>query len=277
MARLRELLEVLTLEHLEGTRWRARNLDTGTPVIFGGQVLAQAIVAATATQPDKTVKTIHTLFPRGGAVPDPVELEVDSMHAGRAFGSIRITFSQAGRVIASSLVLVHADEPDLIRHQIEAPSAPIPDNPIPLAHELKDWDIRIVDDVDVNDPDTVGPAQLRVWSRFEGAPDDTTTSQALLAYATDGFLIGTAMLPHAGVGQAQSHRTISTSVVSHTLTFHEPFHAGQWLLIDNECSYTGRGRAYGGGHVFDESGALVASYVQDDMIRHYPEGQRSGL
>ena len=85
----------------------------------------------------------------------------------------------------------------------------------------------MVGGVDISDPEAVGPAELDVWTRFVGAPDDPAISQALLAFATDGFLIGTAMRPHPGVGQAQAHRTLSTGVISHTLTFHEPVSAGR--------------------------------------------------
>ena len=79
-----------------------------------------------------------------------------------------------------------------------------------------------------------------MWTRFAGAPDDPTIDQALLAFATDGFLIGTAMRPHAGVGQAQAHVTVTTGVVSHTLTFHEPFAAREWLLLSHHSPYAGR-------------------------------------
>jgi acyl-CoA thioesterase II len=106
-----------------------------------------------------------------------------------------------------------------------------------------------------------------VWVRFEGAPDDLTTSQALLAYASDGFLIGTAMRPHKGVGQAQAHEALSTGVISHTLTFHDPFRASDWLLLAQASPYAGRGRAYGRADVFSADGRLVASFVQDSMIR----------
>ena len=121
--------------------------------------------------------------------------------------------------------------------------------------------------VDINDPDAVGPAELDVWTRFAGAPDHPGTSQALLAYATDGFLIGTAMRPHAGVGQAQAHKTLSTGVLSHTITFHEPFSVADWLLLSHHSPYAGRGRSYGRADVFTEDGRFVASFVQDNMIR----------
>ena len=140
-----------------------------------------------------------------------------------------------------------------------------------------DWEIRVVGGVDISDPDAVGPAELDVWTRFVGAPDDPAISQALLAFATDGFLIGTAMRPHPGVGQAQAHRTLSTGVISHTLTFHEPVSAGEWMLLSHRSPYAGRGRSYGRADVFQGDGRLVASFVQDAMIRPMPERSPGNL
>ena len=111
------------------------------------------------------------------------------------------------------------------------------------------------------------PPELDVWVRFVGAPDDAGTDQALVAYSTDGFLIGTAMRPHAGVGQAQAHKTLSTGVLSHTLTFHEPFPAAEWHLLAHWSTFAGHGRSYGRGDIFRADGQLAASFVQDAMIR----------
>jgi acyl-CoA thioesterase II len=132
-------------------------------------------------------------------------------------------------------------------------------------------DLRVVGGVNTWDPDApVAPAELFVWVRLPSGsdgPDDAALAQALLAYGTDGFLIGTAMLPHAGVGQNMAHRNIGTGVVSHTLTFHEPVPLGQWLLLAHESPYAGRGASYGRAHVFTRDGRLVASFVQENMIR----------
>lgn len=81
---------------------------------------------------------------------------------------------------------------------------------------------------------------LHAWLRYEKAPDDVATNQAILAWATDGFLIGTAMRPHAGIGQAEAHQTLSTGLVGHTLTFHEPFSVRDWLLIAHESPHARR-------------------------------------
>ena len=236
-------------------------------VIFGGQLLGQTIAAATVSQPGKEVKTVHAIFARGGDMRSPVDIDVDTMHTGRSFGSATVTVRQGDRLCARSLVLLHAPEPDAIRHGAALPDVEPPDDANARSFEFEEWRISIAGGVDVSDPDDVGPPELPVWTRFEGAPDDVLTNQELLAYATDGFLIGTAMRPHPGVSQAMAHVSLSTGVVSHTLTFHEPFSAGQWMLLAHEAPYAGRGRTYGRAHVFSEDGRLVASFVQDGMVR----------
>jgi acyl-CoA thioesterase-2 len=267
LARLADLLAAFQLEPVGEGRFVGQNAPNGRDVIFGGQLLAQTIAAATASQPGKEVKTVHAIFARGGDMRSPVDIDVDTMHSGRSFGSATVTVRQGDRLCARSLVLLHAPEPDAIRHGDAAPEVAPPDDTTARSFEFDEWRISIVGNVDLSDPDDVGPPELPVWTRFEGAPDDLLTNQELLAYATDGFLIGTAMRPHAGVSQGMAHVTLSTGVVSHTLTFHEPFSAASWLLLAHEAPYAGRGRTYGRAHVFSEDGRLVASFVQDGMVR----------
>jgi acyl-CoA thioesterase len=261
------LVGALELEPTGPDRYRAGNTDAGHGVIFGGQLLAQSVVAGLAGHDGKRVKTVHTIFARAGAPEAPVEIAVDRMHAGRAFASSTVTISQGDRLCARSLVLLTADEPDFISHADPMPAAPGPDSGVPAGDGSGAWQVHMAGDVDIDDPAAVGPPDLDVWTRFVGAPDDPAIDQALLAFATDGFLIATAMRPHVGVGQAQAHVTVSTGVVSHTLTFHEPAPAGQWLLLSHHSPYAGRGRCYGRADVFRPDGALVASFVQDGMIR----------
>ncbi|MGI8710524.1 MAG: acyl-CoA thioesterase [Acidimicrobiales bacterium] len=266
------LVAALALEPTGPGTFRASNvsLGHGGPV-FGGQLLAQSIVAAlTAHDDGKAVKTVHTVFARSGSTDLPVEIAVEPLHEGRSFASSTVTISQGDRLCTRSLVLLSADEPDLIRHAQEAETTSTPATSPVARHVPGAWEVRVGGGVDVDDPDAVGPAELDVWTRFVGAPDDAPTNQAMLAFATDGFLIGTAMRPHAGVGQSQAHLTLTTGVVSHTLTFHEPCVAGEWLLLEHESPYAGRGRAYGRADVFQVDGRLVASFVQDSMIRATP-------
>lgn len=270
MLALAGLRRAFTLEPTGPGSYRAENAASGPGVVFGGQLIGQSILAALAGQEGKAVKTVHTVFARAASPQAPLAIAVERMHEGRALASSAVTIRQGDRLCARSLVLLSADEPDFIRHADAAPSVPGPDDCKPSAESSGAWEIRIVGDVDVSDPALVGPPELQVWSRFPSAPDDPAIHQALLGFATDGFLIGTAMRPHAGVGQAQAHRTVSTGVLSHTLTFHEPCSAAEWLLLSHRSSYAGRGRCYGAAEVFRADGALVAAFVQDGMIRPLP-------
>lgn len=269
------ILASFDLEEIGPGRYRGGNAEVGHAVVFGGQLVGQALLAAAVGHDDKRPKTVHTVFARGASPDAPVDITVEPIHAGRAFASSSVTIAQGDRVCTRSLVLLTADEPDFIRHGASAPASasalpPPEDRPADGT-----WQVRVIGGVDLSDPDAVGPAELDVWTRFDGAPDDDPLrGAALLAFATDGFLIGTAMRPHAGVGQAQAHRTVSTGVVSHTLTFHEPVDAGDWLLLSHRSPYAGRGRSFGSADVFSVDGTFVGSFVQDAMIR--PMGDTAG-
>ena len=278
MLTIEKLLDSLELEATGDGTYRARNIDTWGHVVFGGQILAQSIAAARLQDPDKYVKTVHTIFPRAGKKEQDVDVSVEVVHSGRAFGSSTVTFAQGGKVFARSVVLLSADEPDLIRHADPMPAVGAPEDAPEGGHETGAWEVRTVGGVDIADPDAVGPAELDVWTRFVGAPDQEggMVNQALLAFATDGFLIGTAMRPHEGVGQSQAHVTLSTGVIGHTLTFHEPFNISDWVLLSHRSPYAGRGRSYGTANVFTPDGRLVASFVQDNMIRPMAQSS-SGL
>ena len=260
-------LEALRLEPAGDDRYRATNLPAEHGVVFGGQLLGQSIMAGLAGQDGKSVKTIHTVFARGATPDSPLDLTVERMHGGRSVASSTVTISQGEQIVTRSLVLLSADEPDVIRHADEPRSSTSPDDVAGNLRGAGAWEIGVVGEVDLNDPELVGPPELDVWVRFVGAPDDPATDQALVAYSTDGFLIGTAMRPHAGVGQAQAHRTLSTGVLSHTLTYHERCPASEWHLLQQWSSYAGHGRSYGRGDIFRADGGLAASFVQDAMIR----------
>lgn len=261
-----------------GSAWRAGNMDNPGPVVFGGQILAQTVVAAGRLVGPQDVKSVHTVFARGAAADAGLEIAAEVMHAGRAFSSLTVTVGQGQRLCARSLVLTEAAEPDLIRHAPDPPTAGA-DAAVPSAHggaATSWWELRTVEGVDIGDPEAVGPPRLGVWMRFPGAPDDPLVARALLAYASDGFLIGAALRPHPGFGQSLAHVAFNTTVLTHTLSFHEPFSAGDWLLLDQEAPYAGRGRSYGRAHVWSEDGRLVASFVQDAMIRSFPPGRAPG-
>ena len=275
MGKLDELLAVLDLEPVGrgAASWRRTSSPGAAGWSSEGQLLAQTIVAGATVDPTKDVQSVHTVFARGGALDQPLDIEVEPMHVGRALASATVTVRQGERLCTRSLVLLSAVEPDLIRHGAEPPAVGRPEDAVPSAARrglLGDPGGRRSRP---RRPRRGGAGRAVRVGRFPGAEATGVLGQALLSYATDGFLIGTAMRPHEGVGQSMAHVSISTSVLCHTLSFHEPVDAGDWHLLAHESPYAGRGRSYGRADIFTEDGRLVASFVQDNMVRAFPEGQ----
>jgi acyl-CoA thioesterase-2 len=264
------MLKSLELEQVGENQFRGQSVfSEQRPVVFGGQLMGQMIVAAATAVPGKNVKSIHTIFARAGTVAKPVDLELDVMHSGRALASVTVTARQGDRLLSRGLLLLDAGEPDLIRHSLPMPAVTPPDKLERRKGTEQGSDLRIVDEVDLWTTDVTGGPELNVWVRFDQAPDDQAVHQALLSWYTDPFLIAAAMRPHLGIGESMSHDTISTGVVTHTLSFHEPVKATGWLLLANQSLYAGGGRTYGSGQVFDADGHQVASYVQDNLVRAF--------
>jgi len=140
------ILNSLLLEQAGENRFRGPSVPSDfRPVVFGGQLMGQMIVAAAATLPDKNVKSLHAIFARAGTVKEPVDLDVDVMHAGRALASVTVTARQGDRLLSRGLLLLDAGEPDLIRH-----SLPMPEIAGPAQAQARGWpdggsQVRIVD------------------------------------------------------------------------------------------------------------------------------------
>lgn len=280
---------MLRLEQVGDHRWEGKpehGAEVVRNVVFGGQILSQAIMAAhldrTIARRDgqsdsKEVKSVHAIFARAGDYGQPITYDVDRMHDGSTLGSDTVTFSQNDRVMARLLILWSSDEPDLIRHtagvampDVRGPDAPghRPDRRVfPGAQGL------IVDGIDTwSDDEPLRPALQHIWTRYCESYWPVV-DQAILSWATDGYLIGTSMLPHDGFNEGKAHKTISTGVVSHTLNFHDRFRADEWLLLANESIWAGRGRSHGRGTVWTEAGRLVATYTQDNLVRGWSDGK----
>jgi len=245
------------------------NLDIGYHRVFGGQILAQTLCAAAGAAPDKSVKSMHVLFPREGDTAKHMQYRVSPLQAGRTFATTEVVAHQDGKVAAAALVSMHGHEDGLDRND---PPPPV-GSPTEAARTdlgMVPWETRLVDGVDLTDP-VVGPARLSWWMRTPaiGAIDgvgEQAVHQALLAHATDLTLIGTALRPFDGVSQADSTVTLHTAVTSHTLWFHRPFRVDDWLLVVQEAPVVAHGRSYGRGDVFAGDG-LVASFAQEAMVR----------
>ena len=282
MIQVETLPDVLRLEPLGQKRYQARHepegAGRGRDVVFGGQLLAQMIMAsAVASGGDKDVKSVHAIFARPGTYGEPLVYEVDSMHAGRNFASDTVTAWQGGRLVSRALLLLSADEPDLVRHTtVKMPTVPGPHDPAgrPDRRVFPGAEGLVCYGVDTRSEDkTPRPPELFVWTRYPRSFDSPVVNQAILSWATDGFMIGTTLLPHAGYSEGVAHRAISTGPVSHTINFHERFAASEWLLMAAESIWAGRGRAHGRCNIFAQDGRLVATYTQDCMVRGFPDGK----
>jgi acyl-CoA thioesterase len=267
------LPDVLQLDALGDHRYRApfeSRDDIVRDVVFGGQILAQMIIAS-ALEDDsgKEVKSIHAIFARAGAYSaGPMELQLESMHSGRAWGSDTITASQGDRLLSRGLVLLNTIEPDLIRHGPAMPDVPAAEDLAPDRGALvyPGVETRTVDDPKATTPD--GAPAMHFWMRNGESYDSNGANQAILSWCQPGMIIGLAMRPHSDVVNiGEAHRSVSTGVIAHTCHFHERFDIGQWLLVAQEASYAGRGRVYGSGSVFDADGQLVSTFEQDSMVR----------
>jgi acyl-CoA thioesterase-2 len=273
-----DLLASLEVEEIGSCRYRFPSPPEGRGVVFGGHLLAQmclagasAAAAQGSTGTAKTVRSAHGVFARSVRADEPHELSVDVLHTGRVLTSMSVSIRQAGTECARGLVLMTEAEPDLMRHQAAAPDVGPPDNS-PVLDDPFGRELRVVGGLDRSDPDVVAPPRLSVWLRFPSLPIDAVLSQALVAHSTAGFLMGTAMLPHAGIGERMAHRSFSTGIIAHTVSFHDDIDIARWLLITQDSTHAGRGRAYGIGQVFTEGGIMVASFNQEAIIRPFPEG-----
>jgi acyl-CoA thioesterase len=133
-------------------------------------------------------------------------------------------------------------------------------------------DIRVVDSAYTDDPDApVGPPEIDAWVRFREVPDDPYLHAGLLAQFTGHMSIAAALRPHAGVGQFEAHRTLSTAINAIGISLHSEVRADRWMLYHHESTFAGEGMTHSACRVHDEDGRLLASFVVDAMIRKFPD------
>ncbi|MFZ0903222.1 MAG: acyl-CoA thioesterase domain-containing protein [Mycobacterium sp.] len=236
-------------------------------VVEGTQVLAQVIVAVAKRFPDKSVRSAHAVFSRAVMVGPPVEFDIDVVHEGRSTATAVVFVKQNDRRCITVTALVDIPSADVIRHQLPRPevAAPADSNvsPMPMAGR----ELRLVDVVDVNSPDEVGPPELYAWLHYDPIPTRDDLAKALIAYFTGHLGISTTMRAHAGIGTSQSHLTVSTAPMTVTVSFHEPVSWSGWLLYTHESTQVGAGMSYVRGAVHTQEGELIASFAQDALIR----------
>ena len=259
-----DLLGCLDLLELPPAGFEGRNQQLSYHRLFGGQLLAQFVRAASLTSPGKTVKSLHVLFPREGRSQEPVRYEVERHHEGSTFAALTIRARQAKGVIATASVSLHAPEDGLSQQAIDpVPAVPGAEHRVELG--LLPWETRSAADLDARES---APPEFSLWMRTP--PVSPALACALTAYATDLTLIGTAVRPLEGISRRDAHTVFTSAVTSHALWSHRPFRTDGWLLLRQHSPILAHGRCFGRGDVLTEDGSLVASYAQEALLRFPP-------
>jgi acyl-CoA thioesterase II len=278
---LEDLIKVMTLERLEINLFRGGSCDIGSPQVFGGQVLGQALVAATATADDRVVHSLHAYFLRRGDFNLPIVYEVDRALDGKHFSSRRVVAIQNGRQIFNMSASFQLAETGL-EHQISMPDVPQPESlPDLESHYLEVADKlpaaarrvlqqkRPFEFRPVQAPDPLRrekSAGLKyIWFRaVDKLGDDEALHRCLLAYASDFHLLDTALKPH-GVSLISPKLMIAS--IDHAMWFHRSVRVDDWLLYAIDSPSASGARGFTRGSVFARDGQLVASAAQEGLIR----------
>jgi acyl-CoA thioesterase-2 len=237
-------------------------------VVEGTQVLAQMIVAATKRFAEKSVRSVYAVFARAVMVgAGPVELEIDVVGEGRSTATAVLSAKQNGKRCITATILADVPTGDVIRHHLPRPEVTAPADANVSNMPMQGRQVRLVDVVDVNSPDEVGPPELYAWLHYDPIPDRDDLAKALIAYFTGHLGISTTMRAHEGIGTSQAHLTVSTAPMTVSVSFHEPVRWDAWLLYTHESTQVGAGMSYVRGAVHTEEGDLIASFTQDALIR----------
>ncbi len=281
MSAMDELIATLTLDPIEVNLFRGISPADARVRIFGGQVVAQALIAAYKTIDDRVCHSLQSYFIRPGDPTRPVLYQVEHSRDGKSFTTRRVIAIQKGEQIFNMACSFQLPEQGF-GHQSAMPTAPapidIPEERERLRAEFADqldaarhWlhelpiEMRAVDPISMRDPRPAPPEQ-RVWFRARGdIGEDIVLNQALLAYASDFSLLGTAMRPH-GISWMSG---VQTASLDHVIWFHRPTNFSRWHLYVQDSPSASGARGFNRGAIFREDGVLVASTAQEGLIRKH--------
>ncbi|MGJ5827782.1 acyl-CoA thioesterase II [Streptomyces ossamyceticus] len=282
-APLVDLLDLLDLEQIEENIFRGRSRPAIVPRVFGGQVAAQALVAAGRTVPeDRLPHSLHAYFLRIGDPGAPIVYTVDRMNDGRSFTARRVVAVQHGQPIFALSASFQRWEEGM-EHQAPMPSAPDPES-LPTAEELLPTygldpavvrkalearaavDLRYVDDPPYGRYGEPREPRSQVWFRANGKLDDDPLLHVVLAtYVSDMTLLDSILLAHGRGGWAVGD--VVGASLDHAMWFHRPFRADEWLLYDQESPSASGGRGLGQGRIYTRDGRLAISVIQEGVVR----------
>ena len=276
------LIELLDVEQLDTDLYRGPRLPGGKGRVFGGQVIAQALQAAQrSVDAAKGAHSLHAYFMRPGDDALPIILRVVRDFEGRSFATRRVIAMQRGEPILNMAASFHLTEPGR-HHATPMPDAPAPET-LRSEHDLRlanvehiperlrafflrprPIEIRPVAPRDWVRPEPRHPVQMNWFRVVAPLPDDPILHRAMLAYASDMTLLGTALLPHGVTWFTPGLRSAS---LDHALWFHEPFRADEWLLYIADSPWSGHARGFTRGGIYSRDGRLVASVAQEGLVR----------
>ena len=277
---LDRLVDLLDLEKIEENIYRGKQATEALQRVFGGQVAGQALVAAGRTVPeDRPVHSLHAYFLRPGDPSIPIVYEVDRIRDGRSFTTRRVVGVQRGKAIFNLQASFQLVEQGL-EHAAPMPDVPAPEGLAtlselmqPYAAEFDGWYTRPrpIDVRYVGDPPRVAKDKgdqrpsSQVWMRADGRlPDDPLLHVCAVTFASDMTLLDSTLLAH---GRAWGTGDVVGASLDHAMWFHRPFRADEWFLYDQESPWTGAGRGLARGSFYTRDGQLVASVVQEGLVR----------
>jgi acyl-CoA thioesterase-2 len=275
---------VMTLERLEINLFRGQSRDIGSPQVFGGQVLGQALVAATATIENRLVHSLHAYFLRRGDFNLPIVYEVDRAWDGKHFATRRVVAIQNGQQIFNMSASFQAPEQGL-DHQSDMPDVPMPET-LPdlethyrkvlteappavrrMIEQKRPFEVRPVHPPVLSRADKSPPLKDLWFRTVDRLPDDEPLHRELLAYASDFHLLDTALRPH-GVPLASPQLIIAS--IDHAMWFHRSVRVDDWLLYHIDSPSASGARGFTRGSVYSRDGRLVASAAQEGLMRMTP-------
>lgn len=278
---VQDLLQHMTLERLEENVFSGDSRHLSGKNVFGGQILGQALIAASQTVEGREAHSLHAYFLRLGDNTIPVTYEVDCIRDGRSYTTRRVVAIQRDKPIFNMSASFKVKE-EGIEHQVVMPEVSGPEDlldTIELARQIeaeipaklsefltkeRPIEFRPVEPAHPLHPEPRPPFR-QLWIRIKGPlPDDPAMHKALLAYTSDFSLLGTALLPHALTFSQESIRAAS---LDHAMWFHRDFRMDEWLLYDMDSPSASHGRGFSRGNIFTRDGKLVASVTQEGMVR----------
>ncbi len=281
MTDVKELIELLNLEKIEENIYRGANYQAPWKRVFGGQVLAQALNACQRTVPDdRLVHSMQGYFILAGDIGQPIVYEVERIRDGGSFSTRRVVAIQKGTPIFSMNASFQSIQ-DGLDHQISMPSVPSAEVLVSdekLAEVFKEAAPEIYRSLTFPRPLEFRPVEKlnpmsgkayapfrHVWVKAKGTlPDDIRVHQTILAYASDYNLLTTATLPH---WDKIKPNELFLASLDHAMWFHRDFRIDEWLLYALDSPSASNARGFTRGSVFNQAGQLVASVVQEGLIR----------